>query len=100
MYTSWASEYVQKQDQLGSLEPGKFADLLIIDRDFFTVPVDDILKVRPLMTMVGGKMIVLQESLASDFGVQPVGPEYDFRDGDVEHIGMPLAEIAKKFAGD
>ena len=54
MYSIWAAEYVQKQDQLGSLELGKFADLLIIDRDYFTVPVDDILKIHPLMTMVGG----------------------------------------------
>ncbi len=100
MYTSWSSEYVQRQDSLGSLEVGKFADLLVIDRDFFTVPEDDILKVRPLMTMVGGKMIVLQESLARDFGVQPAGPHYDFKDEDVEHIGLPLAEIARRFSGN
>src|SRR5262249_15383916 len=30
MYTVWASEYVQKPDKVGSLEPGKFADLLVI----------------------------------------------------------------------
>ena len=46
---------------------------------------------------MGGKIIVLQESLAQDFGVQSVGPEYDFKDADVEHIGMPLAEIAERF---
>ncbi|MBI2822320.1 MAG: amidohydrolase family protein [Acidobacteria bacterium] len=97
MFTRWAAEYVQKPDKLGSLQVGKFADLLVIDRDYFTVPEDDILKVRPLMTMVGGKMIVLQEALAKDFGVQPVGPAYDFKDEDVEHIGKPLSEIVKKF---
>ena len=79
---------------------GKFADLLVIDRDFFTIPENDILKVRPLMTMVGGKMIVLQESLAKDFGVQPVGPVYDFEDEDVAHIGLPLTEIARRFSGN
>ncbi len=73
--------------------------MLIIDRDYLTIPEDDILKVRPLMTMVGGKLIVLQESLARDFGLQPVGPRYDFRDEDVEHIGSPLVEIAAKYAG-
>jgi hypothetical protein len=98
MYSVWASEYVQKPDKLGSLEVGKFADLLVIDRDYFTIPEDDILKVRPLMTMVGGKMIVLQPSLAADFGVPPVGPEYSFKDEDVAHIGLPQAEIAKRFS--
>ena len=97
MYSIWAAEYVQKQDQLGSLELGKFADLLIIDRDYFTVPVDDILKIHPLMTMVGGEMVVLQAPLARDFGVQSVGPAYDFTDDDVEHIGDPLVEINQKF---
>ena len=95
MFTSWAAEYVTKPDELGSLEVGRFADLLVIDRDYFTIPVDDILKIRPLMTMVGGKMIVLQESLARDFGTQAVGPPYDFKDEDVAHIGKP-----RRRAGD
>jgi hypothetical protein len=56
-----------------------------------TVPVDDILKIRPLMTMVGGKVVVLQESLARDFGVEAVGPAYTFEDSDLEHLGKPLA---------
>jgi predicted amidohydrolase YtcJ len=100
MYSSWASEYVGRQDKLGSLEVGKYADLLVIDRDYFTIPEDDILKVKPLMTMVGGKMVVLQEALAKDFGTQPVGPVYTFKDDDVTHIGGPLAEIAKKYPSE
>ena len=99
MYTIWPTEYV-KNDNIGSLEVGKFADFLVIDRDYLTIPVDDILKVHPLMTMVGGKLIVLQESLARDFGLQAVGPHYDFTDDDVVHIGLPLVEIAAKYAGN
>jgi len=87
MWTSWASEYVDKPDKIGSLETGKLADLLIIDRDYFTIAVDDLLKIRPLMTMVGGKIEVLQAPLASDFRLQPVGPVYGFDDEDVAHIG-------------
>jgi predicted amidohydrolase YtcJ len=83
MWTSWASEYILKQDQLGSLEAGKFADLVVLDRDYFTIPVDDILKVRTPMTMVGGKIQQLQESLANDFGVEAIGPVYDFDDAEV-----------------
>jgi predicted amidohydrolase YtcJ len=94
MWTSWAAEYVTKPDKLGTLETGKLADFLVIDRDYLTVSIDDILKIRPLMTMVGGRMIVLQESLANDFGIDAVGPIYDFRDEDIEHIGRPLADNA------
>ncbi len=74
--------------------------MLVIDRDYFTIPVDDILKIRLLMTMVGGKMVVLQESLAKDFGVQPVRPAYTFSDEDVDHIGKPRSQIVEKFSGN
>ena len=83
MWTSWPSEYVLKEDELGTLEEGKFADLVILDRDYFTVPVNDILKVRTPLTMVGGKIIQLQESLANEFGMEAVGPAYDFSDEEV-----------------
>ena len=83
MWTSWASEYVLKEDKLGTLEEGKFADLIILDRDYFTVPVDDLLKIRVPMTMVGGKIMQLQASLASEFGVDSIGPVYDFSDEEV-----------------
>jgi predicted amidohydrolase YtcJ len=57
MSTSWAAEYVQRQNLLGSLERGKFADLLILDNDYFSVPERDIRKIKSLLTMVGGKIV-------------------------------------------
>ena len=83
MWTSWASEYILKEDKLGTLKEGKLADLVIMDRDYFTVPVDDLLKIRTPMTMVGGKIIQIQQSLASEFGIAPVGPVYDFDDDEI-----------------
>jgi predicted amidohydrolase YtcJ len=103
MWTSWASEYVRKPEKLGTLAVGKFADLLVLDRDFFTVPEDDLLKIRPMMTMVGGKIVVLQEPLARDFGLQAVvhGNNYsfNFKDEDVAYIGKPQAEVVKQYKG-
>ena len=75
MWTSWASEYIFKENELGTLETGKFADLVVLDRDFFTIPVDDIKEIQPLMTFLGGRFIALQEPLARNFGVQPMGPQ-------------------------
>jgi hypothetical protein len=45
------------EKDLGTLEPGKLADLVVLDRDYMTIPVDDILNIRPVMTMVGGKVV-------------------------------------------
>jgi predicted amidohydrolase YtcJ len=46
-----------QEGNLGSIAPGKYADLLVLDRDYFTVPADEIKDVRPVMTMVGGKVV-------------------------------------------
>jgi len=48
---------VLRQNMLGSLEHGKFADLLILDTDYFTVPERAIRKIKSLLTMVGGKVV-------------------------------------------
>ena len=45
------------EKDLGTLEVGKLADLLVLDRDYMAVPADDIRNVKPLMTMVGGKVV-------------------------------------------
>ena len=58
--------------------------LEVLDRDYFTVEVNDILKVRTPLTMVGGRIIQLQASLASELGIPPVGPSYNFSDAEIE----------------
>ena len=55
--TSWAAEYVYRENVLGSLERGKYADLVVLNSDYFTVPEREIRKVKPLLTMVGGKIL-------------------------------------------
>jgi predicted amidohydrolase YtcJ len=41
----------------GSIEPGKLADLLVLSDDLMTVPVENIKRIRSLLTMVGGKVV-------------------------------------------
>jgi len=67
--------YAKKEDMLGSLEPGKWADLTVIDKDYLTIPVDEIMNLRPLMVMVGGKVIHLVPSFAKELGMQPTGSQ-------------------------
>ncbi len=73
--TIWGAYYVTKENQLGSLEPGKWADFAVLDRDYLTVPADDIGKIRVLMTVVGGKVVHLVPSLAREIGMQPAGAQ-------------------------
>ena len=57
MHTIWAAEMQFAEKERGSIEAGKLADLVVIDRDFLTVPEDGIRAIEPVMTIVGGKVV-------------------------------------------
>ena len=57
MATRWASQYVLRDQLLGSLEAGKWADMVVLDKDYLNVPDDEIAKIQSVMTLVGGKVI-------------------------------------------
>jgi hypothetical protein len=48
---------VFQENNLGSIQPGKLADLLVLDRDYLTIPPDQIKNIKPVMTMVGGRIV-------------------------------------------
>ena len=54
MHAAWQSF---DEGTKGSIEPGKLADLVILDRDYLTCPESDIRKIKPLETIVGGKTV-------------------------------------------
>jgi len=50
------SYFLFQEDNLGSIAPGKLADLVVLDRDYLTIPADQIKDIQPVLTMVGGKI--------------------------------------------
>ena len=57
MYTNGAAWIQFAEKERGSLEAGKFADLVVIDRDFLTCPEEQIKDIQPLLTMIGGRTV-------------------------------------------
>ena len=55
-YTRRNAFFVFQEDNLGSIQPGKLADLVVLDRDYLTVPADRIKDITPVLTMVGGRV--------------------------------------------
>ena len=56
-YTRKNAYFIFQEDNLGSIQAGKLADLVVLDRDYLTVPADQIKDIKPVMTVVGGKVV-------------------------------------------
>lgn len=48
---------MHKEDLLGTLEVGKLADLVVLDRDYMTIPADEIRDLNSVLTMVDGRIV-------------------------------------------
>ncbi|OFV98632.1 MAG: hypothetical protein A3F68_09280 [Acidobacteria bacterium RIFCSPLOWO2_12_FULL_54_10] len=53
--TIWSAEQLLNEKNIGSLEVGKLGDFIVIDKDFFTIPEDQIKTISTLLTVVGGR---------------------------------------------
>jgi predicted amidohydrolase YtcJ len=55
---TWAAAYAAHQeDRLGSLEAGKWADFIVVDRDFFEIPESEIDDIQVFQTWIGGDLV-------------------------------------------
>lgn len=57
LYT-WNGAYIGKEEDIkGSIEPGKLADMVVIDRDILSVPHEEIKDIQVLTTIADGKIV-------------------------------------------
>ena len=57
LYTRENGWFLRMEDKLGSIEAGKLADLAVLSDDYFTVPDDQVRRIRSVMTVVDGKIV-------------------------------------------
>lgn len=55
--TQWAAWLSFDEKKLGTLEKGKLADFVVLDRDYLTCPEEEIKMMRPVKTVVGGRVV-------------------------------------------
>jgi hypothetical protein len=57
MHTTWAAYMQFAEDQRGSIEVGKLADLVVVDRDFLACPEEEIKDIEPVTVVLDGKVV-------------------------------------------
>jgi predicted amidohydrolase YtcJ len=57
LFTRENAWFLRMEDRLGSIEPGKLADLVVLDRDYFSVPDEQIRRIRSELTIVDGSIV-------------------------------------------
>ena len=55
--TMGAAYAMHAEDTMGSIEVGKLADFVVLPVDYMTVPAEDIWKIEPDMTVIGGEVV-------------------------------------------
>lgn len=68
LWTAWAAEALHAEHAVGSLEPGKFADFLILNRDILKTPPDQWKTISPLGTFIGGQPAWIEPKLKAELG--------------------------------
>jgi hypothetical protein len=57
LFTRGNAWFLRMEDKIGSIEKGKLADLVVLNDDYFRVRDEDIKKIRPVLTVVGGNIV-------------------------------------------
>ncbi len=63
-FTIWAAYGQFEEDLKGSLEAGKLADFVVIDRDYMTCPEEEIKDIQVLATYVGNELVYTKDTSA------------------------------------
>ncbi|NIN35099.1 MAG: amidohydrolase family protein, partial [Gammaproteobacteria bacterium] len=54
--TRWAAMFIGAEDDMGSIQPGMLADLVVFNGNLLEVPIEEITELKPVMTLVGGQI--------------------------------------------
>ncbi len=66
MATRWGARFMGEEKELGSIEPGKLADLVVLGADYLNIPAEQISKMPVFMTLMDGKIVYVAPKFAQE----------------------------------
>jgi len=91
LMTTGGAYYILREKTLGSLEAGKLADLVVLDKNFMAVPDEELSKIQVLMTLVDGKPAYADPKFAQEIGWQGIPSQKaalgELRAGQLQGLG-------------
>ena len=77
LYTKGSAWFSDEQDKKGTIEAGMFADLAVLDADYFTVEEEAIKNIEAVLTIVGGNIVYARDEFSAYAPAPvPVLPEW------------------------
>jgi predicted amidohydrolase YtcJ len=67
MSTNWPAYHIGEEKKIGTIEPGKLADMVVVDAEYMTIPEDEIENMDAVMTILGGKVVYEAEGEIGHF---------------------------------
>ena len=61
IYTMHGARAMRMEDRIGSIEPGKLADLIVLERNIFEIPIEDVADTTIRQTYFEGKLVYEQD---------------------------------------
>ena len=71
-YTLVSALTSKDETKIGSIEPGKYADLVVLNDDYLSVPEDDIRDLHSVLTILGGRVVYTDPETSLD-GAKALG---------------------------
>ncbi|KAK7946017.1 uncharacterized protein PG986_010338 [Apiospora aurea] len=68
------ARFLRADASIGSLAVGKLADLVVLEKNYFRAPEEEIGRQRVLLTLVGGEIVFATDDAQSELGVTPTSP--------------------------
>ena len=65
-YTIWNAHQLFLDDKIGSIEVGKYADIVVWDRDLTSVPIDEIRDMQSELTLLAGEIVYQADTAVTD----------------------------------